>query len=81
MAQILIRNIEDAAFQRLKAKAAAAGKSTEAFARSLIERAARADRTAATAELDRLRALAPRCPTYSSADIIRELRDAESARR
>jgi plasmid stability protein len=81
MAQILIRNIEDAGFQRLKAKAAAAGKSTEAFARSLIERAARTDRNEAITELDRLRALTPLYITDSSADIIRELRDAESARR
>jgi plasmid stability protein len=81
MAQILIRNIEDVAFERLKAKAAAAGKSTEAFARSLVERAARTDRNEAIAELDRLRALTPLCITDSSADIIRELRDDESARR
>ena len=81
MAQILIRNIEDSAFERLKAKAAAAGKSTEAFARALIEREARADLRKAVAELDHLRALTPQRLADSSADIIRELRDAESARR
>jgi len=75
MAQILVRNIEDAAFERVKAKAGSAGKSTEAYVRALIEGAARSDLTEAVAELDRLRALTPRPVADSSSDIIRVLRD------
>jgi plasmid stability protein len=81
MAQILVRNIEDSAFERLKAKAGTAGKSTEAFVRALIEREAHTDLGEAIAELDRLRALTPRRLTDSSSDIIRSLRDGDRARR
>jgi len=80
MAQILIRNIEDTAFERLKAKASALGKSTEAFVRSLIEREVEEDRHEAIKELDRLRSLTPHRLADSSADIIREMRDAEGDR-
>jgi plasmid stability protein len=81
MAQILVRNIEDSAFERLKAKAGAAGKSTESFVRALIEREAHTDLSEAIAELDRLRALTPRRLADSSSDIIRSLRDGDRARR
>jgi plasmid stability protein len=81
MAQILVRNIEDAAFERLKAKAGASGKSTEAFVRALLEREAKSDIQAAIDELDRLRALTPKRLSDSSGDIIRSLRDQDDARR
>ena len=80
MAQILVRDIEDGAFERLRAKAHAVGKSTEAFIRALIEREVDDDRREAVEELDRLRSLTPQQLTDSSADIIREMRDAESDR-
>jgi plasmid stability protein len=79
MAQILVRNIEDSTFERLKRKASASGKSTEAFVRALIEREAGKDIGKAVAGLDRLRALTPKRLKDSSADIIRQLRDAEDA--
>jgi plasmid stability protein len=81
MAQILVRNIEDAAFERLKVKAGASGKSTEAFVRALIEREARSDVRSAAVELDRLRALTPKPLSDSSSEIIRSLRDQDDDRR
>jgi plasmid stability protein len=77
MGQILIRDIDDAAIAKLKAKASVAGKSTEAYLRSIIEREAQADMDRAAEALDRLRAMTPRRLNDSSVRFIRELRDGD----
>jgi antitoxin FitA len=57
MAQILIRNIDDEAVERLKRRAARNERSLEAEVRLILEREAEQDerRTNAWAEMDRIR--------------------------
>ena len=45
MAQVVIRNIDDAAIRRLKARAARKGVSLESELRAILTQAARVDRT------------------------------------
>jgi plasmid stability protein len=77
MAQVLVRNLDEAVVERLKARAAAKQRSLEAELREILEEAARPDRDAALA---RLRAAIERTPAWTpgeptAAELIREDRD------
>jgi plasmid stability protein len=77
MAQVLVRDLPEETVARLKAKAAAKGRSLEAELREILDRAARSDKEEAMAEMRRIRArtrpLQPGEPT--AAEMIREDRD------
>jgi plasmid stability protein len=77
MAQVLVRNLEDEVVERLKARAAAAGRSLEAELRDIVTAAAKPSQEEIFADLARLRAgmrqPGPGEPT--AVDMIREDRD------
>lgn len=77
MAQLLIRNIDDDAFARLKARAKARGRSLQAETRRILEQAAAVDPDEAWAKIDAFRAriAAKGGPQTDSAADIREDRD------
>ena len=79
MAQVVIRNIDDRVFERLKARAAAQRKPLEQSLRELLTEAARPNRPELLAELERIRAMTPpRQPgsDYPTAEqLVREDRD------
>ena len=75
MAQVVIRNLEDAAVARLKARAARKGHSLEQELRDIVAAAARPDHEEFRAKAARFRArLASRAHSDSTA-LIREDRD------
>jgi antitoxin FitA len=74
MGQILVRNLEDAVIERLKARALKADKSLEQTVRDILAEAAKPNREEILAEMDRLRAqIGP--VTLDATDLIREDRD------
>lgn len=77
MAQVLVRNLADDVVERLKARAAAHGRSLEGELRGILEAAARTPKEEALARLDAIRATTrppgPGEPT--AAEMIREDRD------
>lgn len=77
MAQVVIRNIEDAVVERLKARAAAEKKSLEQKLRDVLTEAAKPSRAEVLAEVDRIRAMTPPRPPSAplAEDLIREDRD------
>jgi len=79
MAQVVIRNIDDRVFERLKARAAAQRKPLEQSLRELLTEAARPNHPELLAELERIRAMTPpRQPgsDYPTAEeLVREDRD------
>lgn len=77
MAQVVIRNIDDAVVERLKARAAAEKKSLEQKLRDVLTEAARPSRAEVLAEVDRIRAMTPPRPPGAplAEDLIREDRD------
>lgn len=77
MAQVVIRNIDDAVVARLKARAAAERKSLEQKLREVLADAARPMPADVVAELARCRAMSPPVPPGAplAEDIVRELRD------
>jgi plasmid stability protein len=76
MAQITIRNLNDAVLQALKRRAAAAGRSTEEEARRALAMAAGQDRSAARARLDTVRAkLATFGEDRDAGELVRRQRD------
>ncbi|WP_431267951.1 FitA-like ribbon-helix-helix domain-containing protein [Dankookia sp. P2] len=76
MAQVLVRQLDDAVVERVKRKAAAAGTSLEGYVRDLITRDAQDDRAALIEKLRALRAAQPR-QTSDSTETIRRWRDGE----
>jgi plasmid stability protein len=76
MAQVLVRNLDDAVVEELKHKAQSRGLSLEEQLRRIITEAASPTRT----EMDRLmascRAMTPDGPRDLAEDLIREDRDA-----
>ena len=56
MAQVLVRNLDEDVVERLKARAAMAGRSLEAELRDIVTAAARPSKEELFAELDRIRA-------------------------
>ena len=78
MAQVLVRNLDDEVVERLKGRAAAAGRSLEAELRGILEAAAaKPSRMELLAELDGIRARSrPPGPGEPTAvEMIREDRD------
>jgi plasmid stability protein len=75
MGQILVRNLDDAVIDRLKANAAGAGVSLEQSARDILTEAARPSRAEIIDEIDRIRATSKPSPKTDSTDIIRDWRD------
>jgi plasmid stability protein len=76
MAQVLVRQLDDAVVERVKRKAAAAGTSLEGYVRDLITRDAQDDRAALIERLRALRAAQPP-QTSDSTETIRRWRDGE----
>ena len=80
MGPVVIRNIDDRVFERLKARSMAQHKSLEQALRELLTAAAKPIRTELRADFERIRAMTPvrrRGVTYPAAEqIMREDRDA-----
>lgn len=74
MVDILVRNVDKAIADRLKAKAKAEGKSVSDIAREALALAAKPSKEEAWAEIDRIRAKVGKATGDSTAD-IREWRD------
>jgi plasmid stability protein len=81
MAQIVVRRIDDAAFERFKEKARRAGQSAEARLRELIRQDGLPEADSAWAEIDRIRAISAAYKdqggrdAQSSTPMLRDLRD------
>ncbi len=74
IAQVLVRQLDDAVVERIERKAAARGTSLEGYVRDLINCDARVDRRALIAEIDALRAAQPP-QTSDSTETVRRWRD------
>ena len=75
MAQITIRNLDDAVMQALRRRAAAAGRSTEEEARRALAMAAGIDRDAACARLEAARLTIGNHQDRNAEDLVRERRE------
>ena len=76
MANLTIRNLDDAVVERLKLRAKAHNRSLEAEVRTILESTARiADRKAFIQEARRIAAMTPDVPQTDSTLLIREDRD------
>ncbi len=75
MGQILVRNLDDAVIEALKARALARGLSLEAELRDLLTRAAGHPRADLIGEFAAIRAKTPKGPRRSAEDLVRESRD------
>ena len=77
MAQVLVRNLDDAAVERLKARAAAKQRSLEAELREILEEAAKPSKAEALAAMDAIRARTrpPGPDEPTAAEMVREDRD------
>ncbi len=75
MGQILVRNLDDAVIEALKARASARGLSLDAELRDLLTRAAGNRRAELTSDFAVIRALSPRRHHRSAEDLVRESRD------
>jgi plasmid stability protein len=77
MAQVLVRNLDEDVVERLKARAAAAGRSLEAELREIVSAAARPSKEATLRRLDEIRARTrqPGPGEQSVVEMIREDRD------
>lgn len=75
MAQVIIRNLDDAVVAALKARAAAHGISLEEELRRLLAKAARPTPTQVRDVAAAIRALAPRATSSDLEELIREDRD------
>ena len=81
MANLTIRNLDDAVVERLKARAKAHNRSLEAEVRTILEITARtADREAFIREARRIAAMTPNVPQTDSTLLIREDRDSDHGR-
>ncbi|MDO9709154.1 FitA-like ribbon-helix-helix domain-containing protein [Paracraurococcus lichenis] len=76
MAQVLVRQLDDAVVERLKRKAAARGTSLEGYVRDLMNRDAAEGRAALIEELRAMRAAQPP-QTSDSTEYIRRWRDGD----
>ncbi|MEW6267725.1 MAG: hypothetical protein AB1689_00340 [Thermodesulfobacteriota bacterium] len=75
MAQVIIRNLDDQAVDRLKARARRKGVSLESELRAIVTDAARIDRSSFRERAARLRRKLGRRPVSDSTELIREDRD------
>ncbi len=74
MAQILIRNIDEATVKRLKVRAAQNGRSLQAEVKIILDQAALVDLEAARLEAARIREKLRGRPGTDSVDLLREER-------
>ncbi|MGQ0675556.1 MAG: FitA-like ribbon-helix-helix domain-containing protein [Rhodospirillales bacterium] len=77
MAQVVIRNIDDAVIEKLRARARAKKQSLEQTLREVLTDAARPSRAELLAEMARIRAMAPPRPkdAPTMVELIRQGRD------
>jgi antitoxin FitA len=75
MAQVLVRNLDEAVVEAHRARAKAKGVSLEQELRDVLQRTARPTREELLATLDRCRALTPATHVTLAEDEIREMRD------
>lgn len=75
MGQVLVRNLDDAVIQALKARAVARGLSLEAELRDVLTRAAWHPRADLAAELAAVRAKTPKTPRRLAEELVRDSRD------
>jgi plasmid stability protein len=79
MGQVLVPDVDEAVIEALTARAMARGVSLEQEARDVLTQAARPDRRALLAEIDRIRAMTPVPPPDAddplAEDLIRADRD------
>jgi len=78
MAQITIRNLDDAVMQALCRRAAAAGRSVEDEARRSLAIATGVDREIARARLDAVREMLKTRTDMPAEDLVREMRDSRT---
>lgn len=75
MAQLLVRNLDEAVVTRLKAQARRHGRSLQAEVQGILERASRIDYGRAVKAADRIRRRIGRRQQTDSVDLIREDRE------
>lgn len=75
MAQVIVRNLDEAVVTGLKEKAKLRGRSLEQELRSVLTEAAGLSPAERLAVANRVRAMTPRTATLDSTDIIRADRD------
>jgi antitoxin FitA len=75
MAQLLVRNLDEAVVTRLKAQARRHGRSLQAEVQGILERASRIDYERAVKAADRIRRRIGRRQQTDSVDLIREDRE------
>lgn len=75
MGQLLVRNLDEAVIQALRARASARGLSLEAELRDLLTRAAGHPRAELVNELAAVRAKTPRTRQRLAEDLVRESRN------
>jgi plasmid stability protein len=75
MGQVLVRDLPDEVVERLKAKAAAQGRSLEAFLRGVLEEASSLERGEFLAIADAIAARTRGRSHTDSAELIRQSRD------
>jgi plasmid stability protein len=80
MASMVIRNIPDDVMDRFKARAKAAGKSTEQLAREAIAEKGAVSREELFREADRIRAMSKPVNIATALRIMQEARDERDAR-
>ena len=81
MANLTIRNLDDAVVERLKLRAKAHNRSLEAEVRTILESTVRvADRKAFIQEAKRIAAMTPDVPQTDSTILVREDRDSDHGR-
>jgi|GEM_PF-4799999 len=61
--------------KQLEAAAQSRGVAVDAYARAVLEEAAKSDREALLAEIDRIRAMTPPGPQTDSADLLQQARE------
>ena len=75
MSQILVRNLDDAAVERLKSRARAHGRSLQAEAKDILEQSARIDVAEARKLVDCIRRSFEGRKFVDSTELVREDRD------
>ena len=75
MSQILVRNLDDAAVERLKSRARAHGRSLQAEAKDILEQSARIDVAEAHKLVDCIRRSFEGRKFVDSTELVREDRD------
>ena len=78
MAQVTIRNLDDAVLQALKRRAAVLGHSTEEEARRALAMAVGIDRGIARGRLDAVRERLSRSQDGTAEDLVRTFRDSRA---